>query len=85
MEYEDVTKIRRNNCNLEEIDCKTFACPSLNLIDEKGKELRLKDVTIKKAKDMAIEYLKKTYHVPVIRLSHICYHLCILRQYLMVI
>lgn len=49
---------------LEAIGCKTFACPSLALIDEKGKELGLKDSTIKKAKDMAIEYLKRTYHRP---------------------
>lgn len=49
---------------LEVIGCKTFACPSLTLIDEKGKELGLTDSTIKRAKDMAIEYLKKTYHRP---------------------
>lgn len=49
---------------LEAIGCKTFACPNLSLIDEKGKELGLRDATIKKAKDMAIEYLKKTYHRP---------------------
>lgn len=49
---------------LEVIGCKTFACPNLNLIDEKGKELGLRDETIKRAKDMAIEYLKKTYHKP---------------------
>lgn len=53
-----------DNCELEEIGCKTFACPSLSSIDEKGKEFGLKDATIKKAKDMAIEYLKKTCHRP---------------------
>lgn len=49
---------------LEAVGCRTFACPSLSSLDEKGKELGLRDTTIKKAKDMAIEYLKKTYHSP---------------------
>jgi transcription initiation factor TFIIIB Brf1 subunit/transcription initiation factor TFIIB len=49
---------------LEAIGCKTFACPNLGAIDEKGKELVLRDKTIKKAKDLTTEYLKKTYHNP---------------------
>jgi hypothetical protein len=49
---------------LESIGCKTFACPSLSLIDEKGRELGLKNETIVKAKNMAVEYLKETYHNP---------------------
>ena len=53
------------NKKLEIEACRTFACPNLSLIDEKGKELGLGDATIKKAKDMAIGYLKKTYHDPV--------------------
>lgn len=52
------------NGELEVTGCRTFSCPSLSLIDEKGKELRLGDATIKKAKDMAIGYLKKTYRDP---------------------
>lgn len=60
-----------DNGELEAIGCKTFACSSLNLIDEKGKELGLRDSTIKRAKDMASEYLKKTYHRP--RYSSVIY------------
>lgn len=46
-----------------------FVYPNLLTIDIRGKELRLKDETIKHAKDLAIEYIKKTYHQP--RYSHI--------------
>ena len=44
--------------------CRIFVCPKLDLIDEKGKELLLKDETIKRAKDLAIKYFKDTYHRP---------------------
>ena len=44
--------------------CRTFVCPNISLIDEKGKELLLKDETIKRAKELAIEYFKKTYRMP---------------------
>jgi hypothetical protein len=53
-----------NKDNLEAIGCRTFAGQNLTLIDEKGKELGLSDETIKKAKAMAIEYLRKTYRRP---------------------
>ena len=46
-----------------------FVYPNIALIETKGKELGLKDETIKKAKDMATEYIKKTYHNP--KYSHI--------------
>jgi transcription initiation factor TFIIIB Brf1 subunit/transcription initiation factor TFIIB len=49
---------------LERQGCRTFICPNLNLIDEKGNELGLRDTTIKRSKDMAIEFFKKTYHKP---------------------
>lgn len=49
---------------LEKLGCRTFVCPNLRLIDEKGKELNLSEETIKKAKNIAIEYFKKTYHRP---------------------
>jgi transcription initiation factor TFIIIB Brf1 subunit/transcription initiation factor TFIIB len=49
---------------LEIQGCRTFVCPNINLIEEKGKELLLKDSTIKRAKDMAIGYFKKTYSRP---------------------
>jgi len=49
---------------LEILGCRTFVCPNLKLIDEKGKELNLSEDTIKKAKDMAVEYFKKTYRRP---------------------
>lgn len=57
--------------DLEIRACKEFICPNLYLIEQKGKELYLSDETIKRAKDLTIEYLKKTYHTP--RYSHIKY------------
>lgn len=56
-----------NQMTIKELEiqgCKTFVCPNLSLIDEKGKELDLREGTIKKAKELAIEYFKKTYHNP---------------------
>jgi len=52
------------NKDLDKQACRTFVCPNLSLLDEKGKVLKLKETTIKKAKDMAIEYFKKTYREP---------------------
>ncbi len=52
------------NKQLEVQGCKVFCCPNLNLLDEKGKELNLSEGAIKKSKEMAITYLKKTYHCP---------------------
>jgi hypothetical protein len=52
---------RERRKDLDKQACRTFVCPNLALIDEKGKELGLRDATIKKAKDMAIEYFTKTY------------------------
>lgn len=49
---------------LEIQGCRTFVCPNLSLIDKKGNELGLRDTTIKRSKDMAIEFFKKTYHKP---------------------
>ena len=49
---------------LEILGCKAFVCPNLGLIEEKGKELGLREGTINKAKDIAIMYFKKTYHMP---------------------
>lgn len=49
---------------LEIQGCRTFVCPNLSLIEEKGKDLELRDTTIKRAKDMAIRYFKETYHMP---------------------
>lgn len=43
---------------------KDFVYPDLSLIDKKGKELKLKADTIKKAKDFAIQYFEKTYKNP---------------------
>jgi len=49
---------------LEILGCRTFVCPNLRLIDEKGKELNLSENTIKKAKNLAVQYFKKTYRRP---------------------
>lgn len=46
-----------------------FVYPNLVLIDENCKKLGFKDETIKQAKYLATEYIKKTYHQP--RYSHI--------------
>lgn len=56
--------INKNLKNLEVEGCKVFVCPNLNLIDIKGKELGLSEEAIKESKDLAITYLKKTYHHP---------------------
>lgn len=56
-----------NNLTTKELEiegCKTFVCPNLSIIDEKGKELLLRDETIKRAKDLAVRYFKETYHRP---------------------
>ena len=49
---------------LEIQGCRTFVCPNLSSLDEKCKGLDLKNETIKRAKDMAIEYFRKTYRMP---------------------
>lgn len=49
---------------LEIQGCKRFVCPNLSLIDEKGKELHLRYITIKTAKNLAVRYFKDTYHKP---------------------
>lgn len=50
--------------DLETRAYETFVYPNLDLIDENCKKLNLKEETIKYAKDLAIEYIKKTYHHP---------------------
>jgi len=49
---------------LEIQGCRTFVCPNLSIINEKGKELNLKEEIIERAKGLAIEYFKMTYHRP---------------------
>lgn len=49
---------------LEIQGCRKFICPNIGLIEEKGKELSLKDETIKRAKELAIKYFKDTYRKP---------------------
>ncbi|MDP2755655.1 MAG: hypothetical protein Q8P40_14875 [Nitrospirota bacterium] len=49
---------------LEILGCRTFVCPNLKIIDEKCKELHLRKDTIEKAKDLALQYFKKTYKSP---------------------
>ncbi len=43
---------------------KNFICPDLSILEEKGKELELREGTIIKAKNLAIEYFKKTDKMP---------------------
>jgi len=45
---------------LENKAYETFVCPNLSLIDIRGRELKLNDATIERAKDLAIEYFKRT-------------------------
>lgn len=42
----------------------TFICPNLDPIDKKGKQLNLNEETIKRAKNMAFDYFRKTYNNP---------------------
>ena len=53
--------LQNHGKELEKQACKTFVCPNLSLIDKKGRGLQLNGATIKRAKDLAIEYFKKTY------------------------
>lgn len=53
--------------NIQELEiqaCKTFVCPNIGTIETKGKILDLREGTIERAKNMAIEYFRKTYHKP---------------------
>ena len=53
--------------NVQELEiraCRTFVCPNMRIIDEKGKVLDLRDGTIERAKKLATEYFGKTYHNP---------------------
>lgn len=49
---------------LEIQGCRTYVCPNISLIDEKGKELSLKEGTIKRARELAMKYFKDTYRKP---------------------
>ena len=56
-----------NQMTIRELEiqgCRKFVCPNISLIDEKGKELSLKDETIKRAKELAMKYFKDTYRKP---------------------
>lgn len=56
-----------NQMTIRELEiqgCRTFICPNISLIDEKGKELSLKEETIKRAKELAMKYFKDTYRKP---------------------
>ena len=50
--------------DLETRAYEVFVYPTLGLIDTKCKELGLRDETTKRAKELAIEYIRKTYHNP---------------------
>lgn len=50
--------------DLEIKACKTFVYPNLDMIDSKCKDLSLDEDTIKKTRELAIDYLKKTYRKP---------------------
>jgi len=49
---------------LDILACRTYVCPNMGLIEQKGKELNLNERVIERAKNMAIEYFKKTYRKP---------------------
>jgi transcription initiation factor TFIIIB Brf1 subunit/transcription initiation factor TFIIB len=55
--------------DLETKAYEVFVYPNLSIIELIGKNLKLKEETIKRAQELAIEYIKKTYHQP--RYSHI--------------
>ena len=49
---------------LDILACRTYVCPNMGLIEQKGKDLNLSDRVIERAKNMAVEYFKKTYRKP---------------------
>lgn len=49
---------------LEMRACKTFVCPNLSIMETICKESNIREDIIERAKSMAIEYFKKTYHQP---------------------
>lgn len=53
---------------LELLGCKTFVCPNISLIDEKCSDTDIRKDIIERAREIAIDYFKKTYHNP--RYSH---------------
>ena len=53
-----------NKDELDKIGCKTFCCPNLDIIDENCKKMGLNVNVAKRAKDIAVDYLRKTYHNP---------------------
>ena len=53
-----------NKDELDRIGCKTFVCFNLSYIDANCKAMKLSDKVIKRAKDISLAYLKKTYHNP---------------------
>lgn len=54
----------RNVVELERMGCKTFVCPNISLIEETCKNEGIRDDIIERAREIAIEYFKKTYHNP---------------------
>lgn len=56
--------IQKTIRELEIQGCRAYVCPNINLIDEKGKELSLKEGTIKRAKELAMKYFKDTCRKP---------------------
>lgn len=65
MTDDNITKIPKDlEEDLKRQGYRKFVCPNLELIEIKGKELNLDDKIIKNAEDLAIRYIKKTYHTP---------------------
>ncbi len=65
LEFKKAEAIRNlKGKDLDKYSCKVFVCPNINQIDIKGKELSLSGGAIELARDIAIAYLKKTYHKP---------------------
>ena len=49
---------------LERQGYKTFICPNISLIDDICKEYHIREDIVERAKNIAIDYFKKTYHNP---------------------
>ena len=53
-----------NRKELEFAGCKSFCCPNIDVINENCKKMGLNDNVTKRARYIAVDYLKRTYHNP---------------------
>lgn len=54
----------RGTKKLDALGCKTFVCPNLKIMESRCNEHNIRKDIIERAKSMASEYFRKTYHMP---------------------